>query len=43
MGIATLDGLGVAGSGAHTLGEHIVETSLARRGRLLAGLLAALD
>jgi len=43
MGIATLDGLGVAGSGAHTLGEHIVETSLARRGRLLAGLMATLD
>jgi glutamate carboxypeptidase len=43
MGIATLDGLGVAGSGAHTLDEHIAEESLARRGKLLAGLLATLD
>jgi glutamate carboxypeptidase len=43
MGIATLDGLGVQGAGAHTLDEHIVVESLATRGRLLAGLLAALD
>jgi glutamate carboxypeptidase len=43
MGIATLDGLGVAGAGAHTLDEHIVVDSMARRTRLLAGLLAALD
>ncbi len=43
MGIATLDGLGVAGAGAHTLDEHIVVDSLARRARLMAGLLAALD
>jgi glutamate carboxypeptidase len=42
MGIATLDGLGVQGSGAHTLDEHIVVESLAYRGRLMAGLLAAL-
>ncbi len=43
MGIATLDGLGVEGAGAHTLDEHIVVDSLARRGKLLAGLLATLD
>jgi len=43
MGIATLDGLGVAGAGAHTLDEHIVIDSLARRTRLMAGLLATLD
>ncbi|MDE2582128.1 MAG: M20/M25/M40 family metallo-hydrolase [Rhodospirillales bacterium] len=43
MGIATLDGLGVLGAGAHTLDEHIVVESLATRGRLFAGLLAALD
>jgi glutamate carboxypeptidase len=43
MGIATLDGLGVAGAGAHTLDEHIVVDSMARRTRVLAGLLAALD
>jgi len=43
MGIATLDGLGVQGANAHTLDEHIVIDSLAVRGRLFAGLLAALD
>ena len=43
MGIATLDGLGVQGGGGHTLDEHIVIESLAARGRLMAGLLAALD
>ncbi|HZH27395.1 MAG TPA: M20/M25/M40 family metallo-hydrolase [Azospirillaceae bacterium] len=42
MGIATLDGLGVEGGGAHTLDEHIRVDSLARRGRLFAGLLATL-
>ncbi len=43
MGIPTLDGLGVAGTGVHTLTEHILIESLARRGKLLAGLLATLD
>ena len=43
MGIATLDGLGVQGAGAHTLDEHIVIDSLAYRGKLMAGLLATLD
>jgi glutamate carboxypeptidase len=42
MGIATLDGLGVQGGGAHTLEEHIEVDSLVRRGRLMAGLLATL-
>ncbi len=42
MGIATLDGLGVQGANAHTLDEHIVIDSLVTRGRLFAGLLAAL-
>ena len=42
MGIPTLDGLGVAGAGAHTLDEHIQIESLAYRGKLLAGLLMAL-
>jgi glutamate carboxypeptidase len=41
MGIATLDCLGVQGANAHTLEEHIVIDSLATRGRLFAGLLAA--
>ena len=43
MGIPTLDGLGVAGAGAHTLEEYIVIDSLALRARLMAGLLASLD
>ncbi|MGE0224793.1 MAG: M20/M25/M40 family metallo-hydrolase [Acetobacteraceae bacterium] len=43
MGIPTLDGLGVAGAGAHTLDEHIQVDSLSYRGRLMAGLLAVLD
>ncbi len=43
MGIPTLDGLGVAGGGAHTLDEHILIDSLVYRGRLMAGLLASLD
>jgi glutamate carboxypeptidase len=42
MDLATLDGLGVRGNGAHTLGEHIIVESLAQRGRLMAGLLAEL-
>jgi glutamate carboxypeptidase len=42
MGIPTLDGLGVAGAGAHTLDEHINIDSLAYRGKLMAGLLLAL-
>jgi glutamate carboxypeptidase len=42
MGIPTLDGLGVRGADAHTLNEHIEVDSLAERGRLMAGLLAAL-
>ena len=43
MGIPTLDGLGVAGDGFHTLTEHIRIESLARRGKLIAGLLATLE
>ena len=42
MGLPTLDGLGVAGAGAHTLDEHIMVDSLAYRGKLVAGLLARL-
>jgi len=42
MGIPTLDGLGVAGTGAHTLDEHIQIDSLVYRGKLMAGLLARL-
>jgi len=42
MGVPTLDGLGVAGAGAHTLDEYIQVDSLAYRGKLMAGLLATL-
>jgi glutamate carboxypeptidase len=43
MGIPTLDGLGVAGAGAHTLEEHILVDSLVPRARMFAGLLAAVE
>jgi glutamate carboxypeptidase len=42
MGIPTLDGLGVAGGGAHTLDEHIVVASLVPRAKLFAGLVSRL-
>ncbi|MFJ5369591.1 M20/M25/M40 family metallo-hydrolase [Bosea sp. CER48] len=42
-GIPSLDGLGLLGAGYHTLEEHIEIDSLARRTRLIAGLLARLS
>ena len=42
LGIASLDGLGVCGSGAHTLNEHILVDSLPQRARLFTGLLMEL-
>ncbi len=42
MGIPTLDGLGVAGAGMHTLEEHLLISSLVPRAKLLAGLLQEL-
>jgi glutamate carboxypeptidase len=42
MGIPTLDGLGVAGNGYHTLEEYIDVQSLVDRARLMAGLLTSL-
>ena len=42
LGIASLDGLGACGEGFHTLAEYIEVGSLLDRGRLMAGLLAAL-
>ncbi len=42
LGLPTLDGLGVAGAGAHTFGEHLLVSSLLPRCRLLAGLLGTL-
>ena len=43
LGLATLDGLGPCGDGAHTHDEYIQFSSLVPRARLLAGLLETLD
>jgi glutamate carboxypeptidase len=43
MGIATLDGLGVMGGGAHTHEEHLLVSSLVPRATLIARLIAELD
>jgi glutamate carboxypeptidase len=43
LDIASLDGLGVCGAGAHTLAEHILVDSLAVRAKLLTGLLMELS
>jgi len=43
LGIASLDGLGVCGAGAHTLQEHIIVDSLPMRAKLLTGLLMELS
>jgi glutamate carboxypeptidase len=40
LGIPTLDGLGAAGDGAHSLREHILLNSMPARAALLAALLA---
>ncbi|SIN89841.1 glutamate carboxypeptidase [Singulisphaera sp. GP187] len=42
LGVATLDGLGVPGAGAHALNEHILIDSLPERAALLACLLLEL-
>jgi glutamate carboxypeptidase len=41
-GVGVLDGLGIDGDGAHATHEHIVLDDIARRGALLAGLIASL-
>jgi len=41
-GAAVLDGLGIAGDGAHATHEHIILDDIPRRGALLAGLIATL-
>lgn len=41
-GASVLDGLGIAGDGAHAAHEHIIKGDVARRGAFLAGLLATL-
>jgi glutamate carboxypeptidase len=43
LGMASLDGLGVRGSGAHTLQEHIMVDSLPERAKLFTGLLMSLS
>ena len=40
LGIATLDGMGAVGAGAHAAHEHVVAAHLAERTALLAGMLA---
>jgi glutamate carboxypeptidase len=42
MGIATLDGLGGVGEGAHAFHECILENRIADRVALLASLIAGL-
>lgn len=42
LGVAVLDGLGIDGDGAHAAHEHILIDDIARRGALLAGLIATL-
>jgi glutamate carboxypeptidase len=42
VGATVLDGLGIAGDGAHAAHEHIDRNDIARRGALLAGLLVTL-
>jgi len=41
MGVPVLDGLGLAGSGAHTLNEYILVSDVVNRGTLLTLLLAS--
>ena len=43
LGLPTLDGLGVAGAGAHTFNEHLLVSSLVPRCRILAELLMTLE
>jgi glutamate carboxypeptidase len=42
LNVGVLDGLGIEGDGAHATHEHIIARDIARRGALLAGLIASL-
>jgi len=42
LDVPVLDGLGIDGGGAHAANEHILLSDIARRGALLAGLMATL-
>lgn len=41
LGVPVLDGLGIEGDGAHATHEHIMIDDIARRGAILAGLIAS--
>jgi glutamate carboxypeptidase len=41
IGVTVLDGLGIAGAGAHTLHEHILVSDIANRATLTTMLLMA--
>ena len=43
LGVATLDGLGAVGDGAHALHEHVEIDSLPDRAALVAGLIAKIE
>lgn len=43
LGVPTLDGIGVAGSGPHTRGEHLEIDTLARRAELLRRMIVRLS
>ena len=42
LDVPVLDGLGIDGGGAHSANEHILLSDIARRGAMLAGLIATL-
>ena len=41
IGVATLDGMGAVGAGAHAAHEHVVVKHLVERTALLAGMVAS--
>jgi|CXWL01.1.fsa_nt_gi glutamate carboxypeptidase len=41
LGVPVLDGLGIAGAGAHTLGEHVLLSDIAKRATLISALLSS--
>ena len=43
IGVATLDGMGAVGAGAHAEHEHVVAKHLVERTALLAGMIAGVD
>ena len=40
LGVPALDGIGIAGAGAHTLHEHILVSDIAKRATLVTLLLS---